>query len=149
MICKVLKTKIYINNKKCAVFGDYDTVVGLSALLEELGEIPSGYSKVRPYIISEEKANLLDKVNLIYIDAQDEDIKIKDFVGNISARTQIEELKRFIGENEFGRSNFCCSCLHHSRAVRYPCRCAGAYGKRRPYFRSGDCGRVCYAFMRD
>lgn len=75
---------------------------GNSVIIEELGAIPSGYSKTKPFIIQKERANLVNQVNLAYSNAQDEDVTIDNFTGNLKARARLVELQDFIGENEFG-----------------------------------------------
>lgn len=75
---------------------------GNSIIWEELKEIPSGYSKTRPFIVQKEKAVLTNKTNIAYENAQNEEVTIGNFVGAISERIHMEGLKQFIGENEFG-----------------------------------------------
>ena len=75
---------------------------GNSIILEELGPIPTGYSKTKPFIIQKERTELIAKVNEVYSNAQDEEITVNNFTGNIRARVRLDELMDFMGDNEFG-----------------------------------------------
>lgn len=78
---------------------------GNSKVISELGEIPEGYSKTKKYNIQEEKLKLVEQVNAKYSDAQREAVEVGSVVDNIDARRKLEELKEFIGDNEFGTFN--------------------------------------------
>ena len=75
---------------------------GNSLIISELGPIPAGYSKTKPFILQEERKELLMQTNLKFAEAQAEDVTIDNFVGNIETRVKLIELLNFIGDNEFG-----------------------------------------------
>ncbi len=75
---------------------------GESFIITELGEVPSGYSKSKPFNLQIAKIELITDVNLSYLKAQTEEVTVGDFTGNLESKVHLQDLKNFIGDAEFG-----------------------------------------------
>ena len=75
---------------------------GTPKIIEELGPVPTGYSKTKKYNLQEEKLKLTDSINVEYAKEYSKQITVGNITDNIDARVKLEELKKFVGDGKFG-----------------------------------------------
>ena len=78
---------------------------GNASVIAVLGPVPEGYATTKKLNLQEEQTLLINELNVAFEKAQSTEVKIKNIVGNIDIRVKLEQLKVFIGEQEFGVLN--------------------------------------------